>query len=728
MLAQGKTALRDSQWTARPPTRSASLAGWLHAAIPAGSSSVPAATLEHLLASVACGAEDAADAEAWVAPDGRFRLGSLAGTWAKPTAIYIGFAARAEARAQRLAEIATRLDEISLAQAAVKLHFNQLSTARQQAEHEWRSAPQDQPLHKAHTEAAAREREFQQTRSRLAQADALCREAEQATAVARETLLRDAADLRLPAAAAELPAIEEALTQFNDSQYRLVQAVQEWRRALPEWQQQQLRQAQAGQEQAKAQQQLTIARIEAEEAAGRYQVLRDAVGVAVQALRQQLADTRAAVTAADAAHKAATEALRMAGEQRAIASAKAEAADIALQQRLQARGDAVARLQRFAQSSLLSSALPEIELPAGPWTIDPALTLARKAEQALAHLKDDDDSWARVQRQTAEDLQELQRALSALGHQAPAEPSDWGLVVHIVYQNRPERPDRLAARLADEIAQRSELLSAKERAVLENHLQAEIAAEVQRLLQAAEKQVAAVNTELHKRPTSTGVRYRLQWLPLAEADGAPVGLEAARQRLLNTGADLWSAQDRRVVGAMLQQRIQAERERADSGSGSGLGRDAGGSLIEQLARALDYRRWHQFRVQRLQDGQWRKLSGPASSGERALGLTVPLFAAIASFYSQGSYVHAPRLMLLDEAFAGIDDAARAHCMGLIRQFDLDFVITSEREWGCYAELPGVAICQLQRREGVDAVYVSRWAWDGLSKRHEDDPNRRFSLA
>jgi uncharacterized protein YPO0396 len=148
-------------------------------------------------------------------------------------------------------------------------------------------------------------------------------------------------------------------------------------------------------------------------------------------------------------------------------------------------------------------------------------------------------------------------------------------------------------------------------------------------------------------------------------------------------------------------------------------------MVDQLARALDYRRWHRFRVERLQDGQWRKLSGPASSGERALGLTVPLFAAIASFYSQGSNPDAPRLMLLDEAFAGIDDAARAHCMGLIREFDLDFVITSEREWACYAELPGVSICQLQRREGIEAVFVSRWTWDGRAKRREDDPDRRF---
>jgi len=383
-------------------------------------------------------------------------------------------------------------------------------------------------------------------------------------------------------------------------------------------------------------------------------------------------------------------------------------------------------LQQFAATGLLSAALPRAELPdmTGSWTIDPALTLARRAEQALVALKDDDEAWTRVQGQMREELAELQRAMTALGHQAVADISDWGLVVHIVYQNRPERPDRLAARLADEIAQRSELLTAMEREVLENHLQAEIAAGVQRLLQAADRQRDAINRELHKRPTSTGVRYRLLWQPLTEQEGAPAALEAARKRLLNTSADLWSAEDRSVVGAMLQQRIVAERERAEAGGG----REPGGSLLDQLARALDYRRWHRFRVERWQDGHWHKLSGPASSGERALGLTVPQFAAVASFYGQGSYDLAPRLMLLDEAFAGIDDAARAHCMGLIREFDLDFVITSEREWACYAELPGVAICHLQRREGIDAVFVSRWTWDGRARIREADPDRRFAPA
>ncbi len=714
----------DSLWAQRLPAPGATLADWLQG--DAAANKVPSATVERLLAGVACGDVDPGN-EAWVAPDGRFRLGTLAGAWRKREAVYIGHAARAMARTQRLAAIAQRLSELAGEDAVLAQLLGQLDDERRQAEHEWRDAPSDQALRQAWVVASSSAREFQTAGQRLSLAETQCREAEAAQHVAREHLQRDAADMRLPPEPEALPAIEAALQAFNDAQYRLAQAAQEWRRAHPEWRQQQTREAEALGQLQEREERLAASRIEAEEAQARFEVLRDTVGAQVDGLRQQLADARKAVGEGEVAQRAAADARRLAGEARARACARDEATESVLAQRTETRAHAVRRLQHFAQSSLLSSALPGLELPdlRSTWTIDPALTLARRIEQALSDLQDDDAAWTRVQRQIAEDLQELQRALSALGHQAPAEPSDWGLVVHIIFHNRPERPDRLALQLADDIHQRSEMLTAKESEVLENYLQAEIASEVQRLLRAAETQVQAINKELHKRPTSTGVRYRLQWQPLSEDEGAPVGLDAARQRLLNTSADLWSPDDRRVVGTMLQQRIRAERERADAEPGR-LPGDASGSLVDQLARALDYRHWHRFRVERLQDGQWRKLSGPASSGERALGLTVPLFAAIASFYSQGSSAQAPRLMLLDEAFAGIDDAARAHCMGLVREFDLDFVITSEREWACYAELPGVSICQLQRREGIDAVFVSRWTWDGRAKRETGDPDRRFS--
>jgi hypothetical protein len=196
-----------------------------------------------------------------------------------------------------------------------------------------------------------------------------------------------------------------------------------------------------------------------------------------------------------------------------------------------------------------------------------------------------------------------------------------------------------------------------------------------------------------------------------DEDGSLARLGEVRKLLLNKISDAWSPADRAAVGEFLQGRINAERER-----------DASAARIDQLATALDYRAWHRFRVRRWQDGQWKPLSGPASSGERALGLTVPLFAAAASHYESAADF-SPRLVLLDEAFAGIDDGARAHCMDLIREFDLDFVMTSEREWACYAELPGVSICHLVRRADIDAVFVSRWRWNGRVRERAEAPGQ-----
>ena len=712
----------DSQWLSRPPVPAESLLSQLFP-VALENSPVPLPLIEALLAGVASGAVDDPARESWVAVDGRYRLGALTGAWNKSEAVYIGHAARAVARQRRLQEVIRQFQALEEEDAALGQDFEVLATERAEAESERRGAPSDAPLRSAVLAAVSAEREVMQARSRLESADAQWGRAEEEFQAERAMLESDALDLHLPSTLADLGPIASAVDRFTDAHHMLFQAAQAWRGAWQDFSRQQEREAEARSALAQRAEELATAEDRAETSRARYAVLNESIGAKVETLRQQLGEAAESVRQADDDVNRRQEELMRAVEARGIASSTATKAEEQLAQRTLARAQAVERLQRFTESSLLASALPELPLPDPgiPWTIDPALQLARRAEQALVHVSDDEASWTRIQRQISEDLTELQRSLSALGSQATSEPNDWGLTVHVLYQNRSERPDTLAAHLTDDIAQRSELLSAKEREVLENHLQAEIAAEIQRLMRAADKQVVAINEELHKRPTSTGVRYRLQWQPLSLEEGAPVGLEIARERLLNTSSDLWSADDRRTVGTMLQQQIAMERMRAEGDSAvSGL------SLIDQLAHALDYRRWHRFRVQRQQDGQWRKLSGPASSGERALGLTVPLFAAISSFYGRGASPHAPRLMLLDEAFAGIDDAARAHCMGLIREFDLDFVITSEREWGCYAELPGVSICQLQRREGVDAVYVSRWTWDGRAKRREEDPDRRFA--
>ncbi len=694
--------------------RLSSLGEWL---VPAENSPVPVDRIASILAGIHCSPEDSGDAEAWISTEGRFRVGPAQGAWRKPAAEYIGLAAREAARRRRLEEVASELAVATSDLEKIAAELQARGEEQRTLSEEYARAPGDGALRDAHAQFSAAESHRREAQERLAQADVRWNEAEDAWRRAREALERDAQDLRVPADPEALDSLESRLDEYAQNALTLAQAAREHRRALVEVLEQELRERNA-QAQAHAAHEEHERRVRAaDEAGARRDELRATVGAAVAELEQRLAQKTNAVQSGEQSLKEENENLIKAREERAKSEQKVEDAQQALEERQQRRHEAVERLRAFAQTGLLSVAVPDLEVPdpAGAWTIDPALNAARRAEQALADVAAEDADWLRIQNDISHDFTTLTQAMSAQGHQAQAETSDYGLIVQIVYQNRPERPDVLERRLETEIAQLGEILTARERAVLENHLQAEVAAGLQRLLQDAERRVQTINTELGRRPTSTGVRFKLDWQPLAEGEeGAPVGLATARSRLLNTAADAWSAEDRRLVGEFLQNRIAIERSRDD-----------GGALLDHLSRALDYRRWHRFRVKRYQDGAWRPLSGPASSGERALGLTVPLFAAASSHYASADYLYAPRLVLLDEAFAGIDDEARAHCMGLIREFDLDFVMTSEREWGCYAELPGLAICNLVRREGVDAVFVSRWSWDGRARREEADPSRRF---
>jgi len=328
--------------------------------------------------------------------------------------------------------------------------------------------------------------------------------------------------------------------------------------------------------------------------------------------------------------------------------------------------------------------------------------LARAVNAALDGLDDADRPWELVQQRVSAEHKLLTDALSRHGHSVGLTVRDGILVVDVLFQGRKQDIPTLVAALETETEQRATLLSAKEREILENHLVNEVAGTLQELITGAEEQVRGINDDLAARPTSTGMRLRLVW---RIARSAPDGLDRVRDRLLRQTADAWSVADRAAVGAFLQEQIN--REHADDTSGGGW--------AEQLTRALDYRSWHEFAIQRHQDGQWRPATGPASGGERVLAASVPLFAAASSFYTSAGNPCAPRLIALDEAFAGVDDDSRAKCLGLLAAFDLDVVMTSEREWGCYPQVPGLAIAQLARRDGIDAVLVTPWRWDGRER-------------
>ncbi|MDB5973071.1 MAG: hypothetical protein JWQ90_5521 [Hydrocarboniphaga sp.] len=709
----------DLVLVAREPAAGDSLRRYLQASIPAQGAAAAAATetITALLDSIAASDADDQHSEAWISPQGRFRIGPVQGAWSKPQAEFVGHAAREAARQQRLAQIAQRLDELELQAQELQAQRDDAAQTRDAIRRELETAPSDDALLRAQAAFTEAERQRRLAQERLAAVDARLSTATAAVERARDALEIAAADLGLPADSAALDALVQQVQDYRRAAASLASTLREHRRDRIELAAQLQRQASALEEHQRALADCEQQTRAAQQARTRFETLRDAVGNRVETLQAKIGAARDALEQ----HRRQREDTR---KRQIGASGRLEAArtqDLNARQRLEERSEerriAIGVLQSFTIAGLMQQALPEIELPAAEtaWGVDAARSLARRVEQALTEVPAEDADWQRVQNGMGSDLAELQRAMSAQGHEAVMEVADDCMLVHIVYRQRAERPDRLRAQLDTEREERRRQLSANEREILENHLQQEIASELQRLIQETDRRVNAINAELERRPTSTGVRFRLAWLP-ADNDDAPAGLAEARQRLLRTRSEAWSPEDRRVVGEFLGRRIEAER-----------GRDEQAVQLDVLTGALDYRRWHRFAVQRKLsrgDTDWRPLSGPASSGEKALGLTVPLFAAASSFY-QSADARSPRLVLLDEAFAGIDDDARQHCMALIREFDLDFIMTSEREWGCYAELPGVAISQLVRREGADAVFVSRWTWDGRERRREADPERRF---
>ena len=433
------------------------------------------------------------------------------------------------------------------------------------------------------------------------------------------------------------------------------------------------------------------------------------MGAAVAELQRRLADVARALRENGHGQREADTRRSQAQREEGKEDGRRQQLAVELEQATERRRADVDTLRRFAGTGLITVALGEVELPEGEeeWGVTAALRLARQIEQALVDAAEDEPAWQRAQRRVTDELGTLGDALRRHGNNASATMQEEGITVEVVFRGRATTVPELQSALTEEVADRRRLLDEREREILENHLVNEVASTLQELISDAEHHVAATNTELAERPTSTGMQLRLRWRVVEDG---PQGLPEARERLLRQAADAWSEEDRAAVGAFLQAQIQEVRSR-----------DAAGTWIEHLTEALDYRAWHRFAIERHQGGRWRTATGPASGGERVLTASVPLFAAASSYYASAANAHAPRLMMLDEAFAGVDDDARAKCLGLLTAFDLDIIMTSEREWGCYREVPGLAIAQLTRVDDVPAVLVSHWEWDGATRTRVERP-------
>jgi uncharacterized protein (TIGR02680 family) len=649
------------------------------------------------------------DGPVWVTPEGEFRNGVLRGAWSKPAAAFIGRGARDAARRARLAELERLLAEAQRRLRELAADRERLRERGEELERQLHAMPSDEPLRDAHGKLAAVDGEQLRLAEHIAKAAEQCEQAQAAVTRVESDVRESATELGLPEERVALEGVRVGLQSLGVALAGFWPAIAELDRA---------REAAVGagrdvesatHESLEHAERRGAAEREATERKERHDTLAQTVGAAVAELQSQLAGVASDLRANGRGQVEADGRRSRAQREEGKEDGRRQQLAVQLEQATDQRLADVDALRRFASTGLIAVALGEVELPEDgeEWSVTAGLRVARQIEQELADAPDDEPALQRASRRVTDELNVLGDALRRHGNNASATMPEEGIVVEVVFRGHSTTVPELASALAEEVGDRERLLDEREREILENHLVGEVAGTLQELISDAEHRVGEVNGELAGRPTSTGMRLRLRW---RIAEDGPPGLTEARERLLRQSADAWSQEDRAAVGAFLQAQIQEVRSR-----------DVAGTWIEQLTEALDYRTWHRFAIERHQGGAWRSATGPASGGERVLTASVPLFAAASSYYSSAGSPHAPRLVMLDEAFAGVDDDSRAKCFGLLTSFDLDVVMTSEREWGCYREVPGLAIAQLARMDGIPAVLVSHWEWDGATRRPVERP-------
>jgi uncharacterized protein (TIGR02680 family) len=703
----------DVSLVSRPLVTGRTLADWL---VHCGEPSVQDA-VETFLHAISCTDTDTDDgAEMWVSPAGHFRLGALSGTWEKSRATYIGHSARERARLKKIEELEATAVGLGEQLADLETAITSNAATIEAVEKVERTCPPDNNLRKSHDTVRSATNNLHRVSEDVGTRVNNTSVARQALNGCRKSAEQAALDTALPCDKQALERARITCDSLSEAHLVVVEHCSNSIRAAQSLQDTNERVETARSRHHATAEDVKAAALSATSARAVYEALKESVGATSEQWERRLIDAQKRLDDAKA-DVDSTDGRRLSAVavHTQVVGAH-ETATRALATRAEERQRAASNLQTLAATGLMAAGAPDVPFPdtGRTWTVDETRTLAADLNQVLSDFRDNE--WDGLQSKIYGEFVDLQNALAQLGYVPYSNNVDgFGLVVTIAVQNKTGlSPAAVLAQVDSEITQRRTLLTESETKILEDHLQSEMSVQIRNLIQDAEQYVERVNAEIEKRPTSTGTYFRLRWIPLTEAQGAPADLEDARKRLLKTNADLWTENDRQAIGAMLQRRIEEERLKAEESGGS--------SLREQLSAALDYRQWHRFVVERNAMGRWISISQPASGGERALGLTIPMFAAVASFYGD-EHSTRPRLVLLDEAYAGIDDGVRAHCMGLIHEFDLDFVITSEREWACYKTLPGVAICQLQRHDKFDAIHVSRWRWNGKTRSRMEDPAR-----
>ncbi len=269
----------------------------------------------------------------------------------------------------------------------------------------------------------------------------------------------------------------------------------------------------------------------------------------------------------------------------------------------------------------------------------------------------------------------------------------------------------LLTHLKEDIEELENLIKDGDRELFEDILANTVSRKIRGKINASNAWVQKMNSLMNGMNTSSGLKLSLRWRSKTAEQEDQLDTKELVD-LLKKDYRLMNEEESARLSAHFRSKVAEARRNARDGAGMV-------SFYQIMKDTLDYRKWFEFQLFSQKNGERQKeltnsVFGTFSGGEKAMSMYVPLFSAVVAKY-QGGRADAPRLISLDEAFAGVDNKNIRDMFRLMTEFEFDFIINSQVLWGDCDTLDALAIYQLIRPENAKFVTVMPYLWNGNRK-------------
>ncbi|MCM1537872.1 MAG: TIGR02680 family protein [bacterium] len=260
------------------------------------------------------------------------------------------------------------------------------------------------------------------------------------------------------------------------------------------------------------------------------------------------------------------------------------------------------------------------------------------------------------------------------------------------------------------------LIQEKDREIFEDILSKTLSQQLTDRISESRSWVEDMSKLMKQMDTSMGLHFALDWKPkTAENDQELDTTEL--EKLLLRDKELLTIEDVEKMALHFRSKIREEKRKAEESGGMV-------NYMDLVRDALDYRRWFEFQMSYTRSGENRKLLTNAafnrfSGGEKAMAMYVPLFAAVNAQYQKAEEKDCPRIVAMDEAFAGVDDKNISTMFELVERLKFDYIMNSQALWGCYQTVPALRISELLHPVNSQTITVIHYTWNGHERKLDE---------